>query len=166
MLSENAEALFLNGVYEDVLQEVLKIQEDFPDHILFLQPYKAQAIKKLAEHPPTCEAPVVLYISKTDDLSIVAYQAEIVGWDDKRTLPASKFKAITRIILALQPNEEGIYNSSTVEGEESVNLLHIRRLKLLDQPFSVSKLIKTSDGRPYSENRTTAGGWSYVKLSS
>jgi len=163
MKSGKDEALFINGVYKDVLTEILHIQNTVPDFILFLQPYKAQAMKKLEKSPPTCETPVIVYISTTDDLSTVSYSGEIVGWDDKRHISKEKHNALSRIIWTLQPSEGGLYNASNDEGQESVNLLHIRRLKAIANPFSVSQLIKTSDGLPYSENRTTAGGWSYVE---
>ena len=31
--------VFVNGVYEDVLIEILEIQSELPEQILFLQPY-------------------------------------------------------------------------------------------------------------------------------
>lgn len=164
MKPNGQEALFLNGVYEDVLTEILHIQKLLPDLILFLQPYKAQAMKKLAINPPTCEAPILAYISTTEDLSVVSYSGEIVGWDDKRHISNERRNVLNRIIWTLQPNEGGLYNASNEDGKESVNLLYIRRLRALSEPFSVSRLIKSSDGTPYSEKRTTAGGWSYVEI--
>ena len=32
------EALFINGVYEGVLKEILQIQAELPEHIMYLQP--------------------------------------------------------------------------------------------------------------------------------
>ncbi len=43
-------------------------------------------------------------------------------------------------------------------------MLSIRNLQRLEKPFSVTDLIKISDGQPLSTNRERAGGWSYVKL--
>ncbi|MFH1235804.1 MAG: hypothetical protein V1685_02595 [Parcubacteria group bacterium] len=157
------EALFINGVFEDVLQEILRIQKELPEHIMYLQPYSSDPIVHLRDDPPTDEAPVLLYLSITTDLSTVHYTAEIVGWDDKREIPQAKRDALNRVIGTLQPNETGLYDASRVEGKPSVNLLHIRRLRRVDPPFSVSCLIKTIDGKPVSPGRTTAGGWAYVK---
>jgi hypothetical protein len=50
-----AEALFLNGVYESVLEEVLQVQGALPEHIMFLQPYRNEAIAKLRDDPPSVE---------------------------------------------------------------------------------------------------------------
>jgi hypothetical protein len=80
------EALFLNGVYEAVLQEILAVQAELPEQIMFLQPYKGEAIAKLRDNPPSVDDPMLLLMSLTGDLPTVHYRAEIVGWDDKRHL--------------------------------------------------------------------------------
>jgi 5-methylcytosine-specific restriction enzyme A len=157
------EALFLNGIYEDVLQEILQIQETLSEHIMFLQPYKSEAIVRLRDEPPSVDDPVRLLMSLTSDLATVHYTAEIVGWDDKRNLPEQKRRVLSRLICTLQPNEGGLYDESRVEGGESVNLLHVRRLRQLVKPFGVSQLLKFGDNEPVSDKRTTAGGWVYVK---
>ena len=157
------EGLFINGVYEDVLREILQIQRELPEHIMYLQPYSSGPIVHLRDDPPTVEAPVLLYLSITTDLSNIHYTAEIVGWDDKREIPHAKREVINRVLATLQPNETGLYDASRVEGKPSMNLLHIRRLRRVDPSFSVSSLIKTSDGKPVSPGRTTAGGWAYVR---
>jgi hypothetical protein len=51
------EALFLNGVYEDVLKEILQVQETLPEHILFLQHYKSEANVRLREEVPSVDNP-------------------------------------------------------------------------------------------------------------
>jgi len=157
------EALFLNGVYESVLDEILAVQAVLPEQIMFLQPYKSQAIVRLRDHPPTVDDPMRLLISLTTDLPTVLYTAEIVGWNDKRRLPGTpQHRVLNRLICTLQPNEGGLYNLSTAEDGESVNLLHVRRLRKLSTPFSVSRLAKT-EGGPVSDHRTTSGGWAYVQ---
>jgi 5-methylcytosine-specific restriction enzyme A len=158
----NSEALFINGVYESVLEEIFRVQRSLPEHIMFLQPYSSDAIVHLREHPPTINDPTRLFLSITTDLPKIHYAAEIVGWDDKRTLPEEKHNAINRLIWTLQPGETGLYDASRVEGKQSVNLLHIRRLRKLANPFTVTELTKTNDGLPVSPDRTTAGGWVYV----
>jgi len=158
------EALFINGVFESVLEEILRIQSVLPEQILYLQPHSSRVMTKLREYSPTIEDPMQLFVSTTTDLVRVSYKAEIVGWDDKRKLPKRKRGILNEIIAALQPGEGDLYNSSKIEGGESVNLLYIRRLKRIVAPFSVEQLEKTSDGEPLSTARTTAGGWSYVKV--
>lgn len=157
-----SEGLFLNGVYQDVLRDILKIQSVLPEQILFLQPYSSRAMLKLRDDPPTIESPMRLFLSTTTDLATVRYAAEIVGWDDKRTLSDSKRHVLNRIIYCLQPTEGGVYDASRTAEGKSVNLLHVRRVQRLESAFSVERLIKVSDGKPVSPGRTTAGGWVYV----
>ena len=157
------EALFLNGVYESVLKEILWIQAELPEQILFLQPHGPRAITRLREAPASVHQPMTLYISTTTDLPTVSYAAEIVGWDDKRELTYARRRVISRLIWTLQPNEGGLYDAAKSEDGQSVNLLHIRRLRELDPPFPVSRLLKTNDQQPVSEGRSRAGGWAYVQ---
>ena len=158
-----SEALFINGVFESVLEEILQVQRYLPEQIMFLQPYRTDPITHLRDNPPTVDDPMMLFLSVTDNLPIVSYSAEIVGWEDKTKLSENKRNALNRLIWTLQPNEGGLYDESHVEGKESLNLLYIRRLTKLNNPFSVSELIKTSDGQPLSPKRTTSGGFSYVR---
>jgi len=158
-----AEALFINGVFEEVLREILKVQSVVPEQILFLQPYAGSAIAKLRDEPPTTESPMRLFLSTTDSLATVSYEAEIVGWDDKRTLTDKKRQVLNRIIYCLQPDEGGLYDASRAGEGKSVNLLHVRRLHKLNPPSSVDHLVKTGDSEPLSTGRTTAGGWAYVR---
>jgi hypothetical protein len=157
------EALFLNGVYEDVLKEILQIQGTLPEHIMFLQPYRGEAIARLRDEPPSVDHPMRLLISLTTDLPTVHYAAEIVGWNDKRHLSEPKRRVLNRLICTLQPNEGGLYDAARGENTESVNLLHVRRVRRLSKPFSVSQLVNAGDTQPVSDKRTTAGGWVYIK---
>jgi len=156
------EALFLNGVWESVLQDILAIQAHLPEQIMYLQPYSGGRIVHLAEDPPTVDDPVRLLMSVTDDLPTVRYVCEIVGWDDKRQLRGKKLTLLNRIIYAFQWTEEGVYGYGYDEEHPCVNLLYVRRMKKLTKPFSVGELIVTSSGEPHSTDRSTAGGWSYV----
>ena len=158
-----SEALFLNGVYEEVLRDILRIQSVLPEQILFLQPYSGRPMVRLRDNPPTVESPMRLFLSTTTDLATVSYMAEIVGWDDKRMLSDKKRRVLNRIIYCLQPTEDGVYDASRAGDGRSVNLLHVRRLQKVEPPFGVERLIKINDGRPLSAGRTTAGGWAYVK---
>jgi hypothetical protein len=156
-------ALFLNGVYDNVLQDILKVQEHLPEQILYLQPYSGGRIKYLAENPPSVEDPVRLLTSITDDLPTVHYFAEIVGWDDKRELGRAKREALVRIISPLQPTESGVYGETEAGDWDCVNLLYVRRLRKLAKPFSVGLLTSVNTGQPVSTGRTRAGGWVYVR---
>lgn len=157
------EALFLNGVYQSVLDEILAVQSVLPEQIMFLQPYKSVAIVRLRDDRPSVDDPMRLLISLTSDLPTVRYTAEIVGWDDKRQLRGTpRHRVLTRLICTLQPNEDGLYNLSQAEDGESVNLLHVRRLRPVSSPFSVSRLTKT-EGGAVSDQRATSGGWAYVQ---
>ena len=57
------DAIFLNGVYRAVLEDILKVQEHLPDQVMFLQPYAKDAIVRLRDNPPAAEDPVELYLS-------------------------------------------------------------------------------------------------------
>ena len=157
-----SEALFINGVYEAVLQEVIQIQSVLPEYILFLQPFSSRPMVVLRDKQPSADMPMRLFMSLTTDLSHVHYEGEIVGWDDKRLLSGQKRAELTRIIQALQPKEPGLYDASPA-GEPSLNLLHVRRVRKLNPPFGVERLIKIRDDEPLSSGRTRAGGWAYVQ---
>ena len=104
-----------------------------------------------------------LFLSTTGNLPAVRYQGEIVGWDDKRSIAADKRAVIESIIRVLQPGERELYDASAAPGGVSLNLLHVRRLQRLQQPFSVERLVKVRDGGRLSPNRSMSGGWSYVR---
>lgn len=159
-----SEALFINGVFEDVLKEVLLVQGALPEHVMYLQPYSGSLIRHLHDAPPTPEDPVRLYLSTSGALGEISYVAEIVGVDDKRELSDDRRNVLNRVIWSLQPNETGLYTEA--RGQECVNLLHIRRLRKLDRDrvVPVTNLTKTVDDTPIAGARTTAGGWSYVRV--
>ena len=156
------EAVFLNGVYEEVLDDILKVQLYLPEQILYLQPYSSSRIVHLAENPPTVDDPVRLFTSITDDLAMVHYTGEIVGWEDKRELSEGRLHTLNRVIYLLQPTEGGVYQKGTASGPDCVNLLYVRRLQRLASPFSVEQLTNANTGKPLSADRTTSGGWVYT----
>ena len=154
--------LFINGIYRRVLEDILATQSVDPNHTLFLQPYSASPIARLKNNPPSPEDPVTLYVSTTDELAIVSYTAEIVGWEDKTEVSQARRDEVESILASKQPSEGGLYGEPET-GIKSLNLLSIRRLTKFDPPFSVAELVKLSDGNPLSTNRSRAGGWSYVR---
>ena len=158
--------LFINGIYRNVLEEILKTQSGTPDQTLFLQPYSPSSIKMLMNDPPTIDKPVRLYASTTDDLPMVSYAADIIGWEDKTKMDDARREDVDSIIKTFQPgeveDEEGLWVHSPTTDRPYLNLLSIRRLVKLANPFSVANLVKVSDEKPLSTNRSRAGGWSYV----
>lgn len=161
------EALFLNGVYSATLDDIWNVQRTDPERTLFIQPYSTSPIKALEDEPPTPDNSVWLYLSTTDDLATVSYNAEIVGWEDKTLMSRERIAEVHAIIKEYQPNQSGLYLRIPATQNEServpVNLLHVRFLTKLPEPFSVSELIKESDRKPLSPNRQRSGGWSYVQ---
>ena len=135
-------AFFLNGVYDNVLREILASQSAHPGEIFFLQPYKSHRMTAFADNPPTPEDSVRVYISTTDDLNHVRYVAEIVNWEDKGQIPPDRRSLLNKRIRKLQPEEKEIY--PTVRGKECRNLLSIKNLRPLGKPFSVAQLTKIS----------------------
>jgi 5-methylcytosine-specific restriction protein A len=158
------QALFLNGVFEAVLEEIIAAQDINPGLASYMQPYKGHVIQLLKKSKPSESDPISIYISATTSLHLVSYTAEIVGWDDKRELfkDSKRLETLRKHIRDNQPSEVDIYAYS---GEDKsklcVNLLTIRNLRKIANPFSVSNLIKQSDNKPY-KPRTQAGGWSAV----
>ncbi len=157
------EAIFINGVYREVIEEILLVQEQLPEHIMFLQPHSSERIVRLADDPPSVDDPVRLFLSTTDDLATVSYMAEIVGWNNKTELLDTKATVVSRLIWTLQPREGGLYHVGAGDKPQSTNLLHVWRMREIRKPFSVAALILTSTGKPHSPDRSTAGGWSYVR---
>ena len=155
-------ALFLNVVFEGVLKEIIEVQQELPEQIMFLQPHSGRAITKLPENPPTVDDPMLLLMSVTDDLPTVQFAGEIVGWDDKTDMTARRRNVLNRLVHTLQPREGGLYDASRSKARQSVNVLSIRRLRRLKKPFKVTRLRKAEDAQTVSDNRTTAGGWTYV----
>ena len=158
------DALFLNGVYESVLEEIMKAQDANAEIICYLQPYKAQVIKMLKERQPSEKNPLTFYISLTSSLHLVSYIATIVGWEDKRKLFEDKDRLdeLNKHINRFQPGENEISAySDAAKTKPCFNLIAVKDLKRLTNPFSVSNLIKDSDKKPY-KPRTQSGGWSEV----
>ena len=156
-------ALFINGIYGSVLDEILSIHSQRPEMTLFLQPYGGRAIARIRDNAPSLESPVTLYASTTVKLDTVSYTADIVGWENKLTMISARHQEVDEIIRQYQRGKDGLYDASATPGSPSLNLLHIRRTVKLDAPFSVSELIKTSDDKPLSTSRSRSGGYSYVR---
>jgi hypothetical protein len=157
-----SEAIFLNGVFEDVLQDILIEQSKDPDAVTFLQPYAGDPIAKLRDDTPNATDIMQLLISTTQDLNTVRYAAEIVGWEDKANLSPARRKHLNEYFQNHQCRE-GFNSNRRSNGKLPRNLIHVRHMRKLKTPFSVGLLIKLSDNKPASPKRTRAGGWTNVK---
>ena len=156
--------LFLYGIFNSVLEEILLTYSTSPNQTLYLQPYSGDNILMLKNNPPTIQDPVRAYISTSENPSTISYTADIVGWEDKTKLTTFRKRKIEREITKYQPREKCLYDHSKSPGRPSLNLIHIRKLIKLPDPFSVLNLIKVSDGKPYSPNKKSPGKWSEVRL--
>lgn len=145
--SEKAQqkALYLNGVFEVILSDILESLSSGETSAGYLQPYKTSVIKLLKDEIPSLENPISLYISTTTKLSDISYTAEIIGWEDKRTLTDDRKHEIEESIRKFQPHESGLYLINE-KGEEYVNLIKIKSLRKLKHSFPVTHLTKVSDG--------------------
>lgn len=157
-----SKALFLNGVYEETLDEIVKAQAKHPGTICYLQPYKSAKMRLLADEAPSPAQPIVFYASLTDSLGQVHFKGNIVGWADKRALKddQKRLQLLDAHISEFQPSE-GKIHLTTTDGKPYVNLLAVRDVSRLETPVPVSCFIKVADGQPL-KKRTRAGGWSPV----
>jgi len=153
------EALFLNGVFRRVLEEIVQAQAADNSLVCYLQPYADTKIVELSKKPPSPADPKMLYVSTSDSLAEVSYVGRIVGWEDKRSLLPDRRSDVDRQIVKHQPGEGGLY--PTAQGKVCVNLLSVRGLKRVPSPFRVELLAKTVDDTPL-KPRTRAGRWPYV----
>jgi 5-methylcytosine-specific restriction protein A len=154
-------ALFINGIYESVLSEILAAEETLGGGICYLQPYKSHAIAMLRQGAPSPESPIRLYISTTANLSNVCYTAEIIGWEDKRELSTRRRKEVNEHLRKLQPTETDLFEGVEKAGKTAVNLISIRNLKKLDSLYATNVLKKASDDLPL-KKRKRSGSWSEV----
>lgn len=153
-------AIFLNGVFESVLLEIIQAQEVNSGLVCYLQPYSRSDIVQLREEGPTADEPVELYVSTTVDLGTIRYRGLIVGWESKGQISSERLAILNSHIAKFQPDEEEIYLVGD-KGQRFANLLSIASLEKLSSPVPVGCLIKISDGAPV-KKRSRAGGWSYV----
>jgi len=155
-------ALYMNGIYQEVLDHIILAQSKVPGLQLYLQPYSGSAIAKLRDSPPDISNPVRLYASITEDLQRVHYTGNIIRWEDKTNIGPFRKNLIERRLAQYQPTEHGLYNAAGDGEGTSINLLTVLNVAKLQHPFDVQLLIKIDDEEPLSPNRNRAGGWSYV----
>ncbi|MCA9179891.1 MAG: hypothetical protein KDA51_00520, partial [Planctomycetales bacterium] len=115
-------AVYMNGVYEQVVEEIRIVQEKQPELVCFMQPYSTSRITNLVKNPPSADAPIDFYISLTDSLGFVSYRASIVGWEDKTLMSAERIAAVDLIIAEHQPTE-GLVSEPSSDGKIPINLI-------------------------------------------
>ena len=159
------EALFIVGIFQSVLDEIIEAQQNHPGEAHYLQPYSSTRILALSQSPPTSQNPMRLYISTTERQDTVAYTGQIVAWADTTSMPDEQRGRVYEEIQQRQPAASTLYGSGHgAIGRPSVNLLTVAGLERLDSPFPASELTRVSDGRPYASGRATASGWVSVNL--
>ena len=154
-------ALFLNGVYESVIEDIIASQEARGGGTHYLQPYKGAIIQMLKKVPPAEDSPVALYVSTTKNLKNICYTAEIVDWKDKRELSETERNQVLEHLMKYQPGEKPLFAAEKEVGEKAVNLFRLRHVRPCTTLLPTSILRKCSDGLPL-KPRTRAGGWSEV----
>lgn len=155
-------ALFINGIFEHVLEDIEAVQRDRPSQECFLQPHSSGRVAMFRRVAPSVESPIRLYASPHTDFNFVYYVGEIVRWEDKQELTVARRRHIRRIIKEIQPDELELFDGNQTSGKDSVNLITVRSLRRLAIVLPVRYLIKCSDGQPYQE-RARAGKWSEVR---
>lgn len=154
-------ALFINGIYDAVMTEILAAQIAEPGNESFLQPYSGSIVRMLKENPPSSSSPVRLYISTTENLSKICYTAEIIKWEDKREIDEPRRQTVLRHLEKFQTKECDLFRGQELGEGKAVNLVTIRNLRSLETLLPTSFLVKKSDREPL-KKRTRAGGWSEV----
>ena len=154
-------ALFLNGVYESVIEDIIVSQDARGGGSHYLQPYKGVIIQMLKKAPPTEGEPVALYVSTTKNLKNICYTAEIIDWKDKRELSEEERNEVLAHLMKYQPGEKPLFAAEEKVGEKAVNLLTLRNVRRCTTLLPTNILRKRSDGLAL-KPRTRAGGWSEV----
>ena len=154
-------ALFINGIYEVVLNEIVEAQDIRGGGDSYLQPYKGQVISMLRKLQPSPSDPIRLYVSTTANLSQICYTGLIVGWEDKRKLSQRRRGVVRKELEEFQPGEVNLFNAVEEVGGKAVNLLTIRNLQRLNTFHTTALLRKVSDDLPL-KKRSRSGGWSEV----
>jgi predicted HNH restriction endonuclease len=160
---ETTERIFFeNGIYEDVLEEILKAQKNHSDKTFYIQPYSDRLISGLKKYLPSAGHKWRLYASITRDLTNAHYTAEIIDWEYKPDIKVERLNLLNQYIQLHQPGEKSIYQTQ-LSGKLCANLISIKNLQKLENPIPVNRFYKISDGTPL-KVRTRSGNWSYVTL--
>src|ERR1039458_1985627 len=160
MPHNTATAIVLNGVFEDVLLEILAGQAKAPSKPHFLQPYSGGKITLLAKEPPTESSPRTLYLSVTRALDQISYHAKIVGWRDKREIGSVELQALNQEIKERQPGEKEMIYRTGQGGKPCVNLISIVQLAKFPQPIAASCFLKVRRSEERRVGKECRSRWS------
>jgi len=154
-------AIFINGVFDDVLREIIAAQSAKPGLVCYLQPYSPNYMRRLRDALPSVANPIDIYFSTTDDLGTIKYRGRVVGWEDKPRLSIERLEVLNQHISQHQPGEEEIYRYNP-GGKLCANLISVLEVEKFSTQIPVGALIKVSNGTPV-KVRPMAGGLSYVR---
>ena len=158
------EGIFINGVFDGIMEDIVDRHETLPEHILYLQPYSGRPIAELKKNPPSVELPKKIFLSTSSHLDKIIYVGQLVGWEDKQKMSVERKIEISKVIKEFQRSEKGgLYNAYNIE-DLGANVLLVRRVKKLHSPVGVENLIKVSNNEPLSSARSRSGGYSYVNI--
>ena len=152
-------ALYMNGVYEDGLREIVRCHHNEMHTVCYLQPHGSRIITRLRDDTPNQLDPVKLYISTSTDLSTIRYVASIVNWRHKESLTEQELVGMNEHISRHQPGEGSIYGE--MNGKVLVNLIFVVGMTRLTSPWPVNKLKKIENNESLGI-RTQPGSFSYV----
>ncbi len=152
--------LLFYGVFNEVLKEIQKAQQNNEGLVCYLQPYTSDVIKLLRDESPSLNNPIKLYLTTSDNLNNIVYECHVVGWEDKQTLSSDRIEKLNTHITLHQPGEKEIY-PKTKNGKPCKNLIHIKKLIKREIPIDINNLIKVSDNKSC-KHKTRAGGHAIV----
>lgn len=152
-------ALYMNGVYEDGLRDIVRCHHNDPNTVCYLQPHGSRIITRLRDDKPDPFDPVELYISTSTDLGNVRYHASIVDWRHKESLTEHELVGMNEHIRIHQPGEGSIYGE--MHGRVSVNLISVVGMTKLVTPLPANHLKKIDNNKSL-RIRRQPGSFSYV----
>ena len=118
----SAYALFINGVFRNVLEEILEALAKEPGRIYYLQPHSGSPIVGLQKDPPSESLRVPLYMSTTDDLKSVSYKAEIVVGRTRGNLAKCAEKRSPTLWIVTSPTKGDWSTRQATEVSASISL--------------------------------------------
>src|SRR3546814_13823557 len=125
------------------LTDTVDAQSQTPGLTCYLKPFMPSLIKRLKVSPPTPNQPWKLFMSLTQSLGLVSFEADIVEWRDKADLGAEEVAALDAHISTHQPREKGVHLEAE-GGEYGRTLIGVVSLRRIDQPLVVAGLDRKS----------------------
>jgi hypothetical protein len=107
---------FINGVFESVIEEILKSQKLDLERVHFLQPHSKTNWKQFSEE----KMPTTLFITLTTDYNTVTHQCEILSCRNKSDLTQQEMDEYNKRLQLHQPTELTATREQTDEDPFSV----------------------------------------------